>query len=401
MADDLVTRYWCYMCRQRVNPVMEVEPKCPFCDSGFVEEMDGREVPETEDVGSERVLSPWASILLGMMANPSRRRRSRRISRIEENDDSDLDRELESTARRRGRELEEEERRMGREEEENESDTERELDSIVRRRRRSTAILQLLHSLREDFRSDSNDVERERERERDRHSLILINTFNQAIVLQGFVDSDQNQNQDSNSAAFGASIGDYFIGSGLDLLLQHLAENDPNRYGTPPAQKEAVDAMPTVKIEEDIICPVCLEDFKIGMEAREMPCKHSFHSGCILPWLELHSSCPVCRFQLPADETKNSSGTADGSRSGGSGRDGGVGGRRNRSRASTLWPFNGLFSFSDKFGGCLRQISLVLSNEEVNKNIISREVHAGILMLKDGSAVNQTCMVISEAPAAA
>lgn len=353
MADDLVTRYWCYMCRQRVNPVMEVEPKCPFCDSGFVEEMDGSEVPETEDLGSERLLSPWASILLGMMVNPSRRRRrSRRILRIEDDDDSDPDRELESSVRRQRRELEDEDRSMGREEDENESDAERELDSIVRRRRRSTAILQLLHSLREDFRSDSNDVERERdrdrerERERDRQSLILINTFNQAVVLQGFIDSDQNQNQDSNSAAFSASIGDYFIGSGLDLLLQHLAENDPNRYGTPPAQKEAVDAMPTVKIGENMVCPVCLEDLEIGMAAREMPCKHYFHSECILPWLELHSSCPVCRFQLPADETKTSTGAADGNRPGVFIRDGGVGGRRNRTRASSSWPFSGLFSFS-------------------------------------------------------
>ncbi|XP_020587992.1 LOW QUALITY PROTEIN: E3 ubiquitin-protein ligase CIP8-like [Phalaenopsis equestris] len=364
MADDLITRYWCYMCRQRVNPVMEVEPKCPFCDSGFVEEMDGMEVPETDDVGSERVLSPWASILLGMMANPSRRRRGRRILRIEEDDDSDLDREQESSARRRRRELEDEDRRMGREEEENESESERELDSNLRRRRRSTAILQFLHSIREDFRSDSNEADRERdgdrererdgnwerERERDRRSLILINTFNQAVVLQGFVDSDQNQSQDSNGAAFGASIGDYFIGSGLDLLLQHLAENDPNRYGTPPAQKEAVDGMPTVKIEENMICPVCLEDFEIGMKAREMPCRHYFHSGCILPWLELHSSCPVCRFQLPADETKTSRGLTDSSRLGGSGRDGGVGGTRNRLRASASRPFSGLFSFSGSQG---------------------------------------------------
>ncbi|CAI0445505.1 unnamed protein product [Linum tenue] len=31
-------------------------------------------------------------------------------------------------------------------------------------------------------------------------------------------------------------------------MIQQLAESDPNRYGTPPALKSAIDALPTVKI---------------------------------------------------------------------------------------------------------------------------------------------------------
>uniref|UniRef100_A0A0A9EWC3 RING-type domain-containing protein n=1 Tax=Arundo donax TaxID=35708 RepID=A0A0A9EWC3_ARUDO len=64
--------------------------------------------------------------------------------------------------------------------------------------------------------------------------------------------------------------------------------------------------MPNVEVAGDS-CPVCLEDYAAGERAREMPCRHMFHANCIVPWLEMHSSCPVCRFQLPADDDNKSS----------------------------------------------------------------------------------------------
>lgn len=107
----------------------------------------------------------------------------------------------------------------------------------------------------------------------------------------------------------GTALGDYFIGPGLEALIQRLAENDPNRYGTPPASKTAVEALPVVKISEEHLrhdysseCTVCKEDFEVGEETRQLPCKHLYHHGCIMPWLKMHSSCPVCRFQMPTEE---------------------------------------------------------------------------------------------------
>ncbi|XP_050376462.1 E3 ubiquitin-protein ligase RING1 [Argentina anserina] len=105
------------------------------------------------------------------------------------------------------------------------------------------------------------------------------------------------------------NFGDYFFGPGLEQLIQQLAENDPNRYGTPPASKSAVGALPVVKITKELLesdssqCAVCKDSFELDEEAKQMPCKHIYHSDCILPWLELHNSCPVCRHELPTDDT--------------------------------------------------------------------------------------------------
>uniref|UniRef100_A0A453Q901 RING-type domain-containing protein n=3 Tax=Aegilops tauschii subsp. strangulata TaxID=200361 RepID=A0A453Q901_AEGTS len=49
-------------------------------------------------------------------------------------------------------------------------------------------------------------------------------------------------------------------------------------------------------------CAVCMDDFLLGAAAKQLPCNHVFHKDCILPWLDLHSSCPVCRHELPTDD---------------------------------------------------------------------------------------------------
>ncbi|KAK1694926.1 hypothetical protein QYE76_011623 [Lolium multiflorum] len=107
----------------------------------------------------------------------------------------------------------------------------------------------------------------------------------------------------------GGSFGDYFVGPGLEQLIEQLAENDPNRYGTPPAAKSALSALPDVVVTDAMVaaaegadCAVCKEDFSAGEGAKQMPCNHIYHADCIVPWLELHNSCPVCRFELPTDD---------------------------------------------------------------------------------------------------
>ena len=42
-------------------------------------------------------------------------------------------------------------------------------------------------------------------------------------------------------------------------------------------------------------CAVCLEGCQKGHEIVILSCGHSYHNQCILPWLESHSQCPLCK----------------------------------------------------------------------------------------------------------
>lgn len=123
---------------------------------------------------------------------------------------------------------------------------------------------------------------------------------------------------------------------GLDLFDSGPFDlSDWDQRLPPPAAKTAVQTLTVVVVsaeqaDKGLKCPVCLLEFEEQETVREMPCKHLFHSGCILPWLgkvrlnksvtsfpvrrlreELQllllllrsqtNSCPLCRLELPTD----------------------------------------------------------------------------------------------------
>ncbi|KAK7280624.1 hypothetical protein RJT34_25689 [Clitoria ternatea] len=148
------------------------------------------------------------------------------------------------------------------------------------------------------------------------------------------------------------NIGDYFLGPGLEQLIQQLAENDPNRYGTPPAAKDAIENLPSVTVDEQLLkselnqCAVCQDEFEKGSQVKQMPCKHVYHDECLIPWLQLHNSCPVCRYELPTEDSdyeNRSRGNTGGASGGGNGGSGGGNGNRpvrRTFRISLRYPFD-------------------------------------------------------------
>ncbi|XP_029938300.1 E3 ubiquitin-protein ligase RNF126 isoform X1 [Salarias fasciatus] len=101
---------------------------------------------------------------------------------------------------------------------------------------------------------------------------------------------------------------DYAWGAnGLDAIITQLLNQFENT-GPPPADRDKIKSLPTVQITDDHVasgleCPVCKEDYIVGENVRQLPCNHMFHNECIVPWLEQHDTCPVCRKSLSGQNT--------------------------------------------------------------------------------------------------
>ena len=103
----------------------------------------------------------------------------------------------------------------------------------------------------------------------------------------------------------------------LDVLEQSFQEQKPKLT---PANKEFVNNLPRHEIQSDDLsencsCSICMDSFREKETCIELPCGHKFHLNetkeddsedvlCdgLLPWLQKHNTCPVCRYKLPEQE---------------------------------------------------------------------------------------------------
>ncbi|KAK7385707.1 hypothetical protein VNO78_31515 [Psophocarpus tetragonolobus] len=111
-------------------------------------------------------------------------------------------------------------------------------------------------------------------------------------------------------------MSEFLLGTGFDRVMENLSHVESNSGGgnhnnqnNAPASKSAVDSLPEIEINASHMaieshCGVCKEPFELSTMAKEMPCKHIYHSECILPWLAIRNSCPVCRHELPCENAR-------------------------------------------------------------------------------------------------
>ncbi|KAA0710140.1 E3 ubiquitin-protein ligase RNF115 [Triplophysa tibetana] len=123
-----------------------------------------------------------------------------------------------------------------------------------------------------------------------------------------FTNSDITGSQPSSwSSMLHSNPEDYAWGQGgLDLVITQLL-GQTECSGPPPAEKEMISSLPTISISSEqaacqLECPVCREEYSTGESVRQLPCLHCYHSNCIVPWLQLHDTCPVCRKGLDGED---------------------------------------------------------------------------------------------------
>lgn len=95
--------------------------------------------------------------------------------------------------------------------------------------------------------------------------------------------------------------------AGLQLMLNMLTQFEQTLTNPPNLEEDNVivtlDDEEFDKIKVSIAqetletpCMICCCEIEKENEMSELPCKHTFHTECINPWLKEHSNkCPVCR----------------------------------------------------------------------------------------------------------
>ena len=111
-------------------------------------------------------------------------------------------------------------------------------------------------------------------------------------------------------------------GNGLNnFLLNHINDHqfenfiniitafDLQHKGNPPASERAINNLKKIEINDQNInefneqtCNVCLENFNAGQITMKLDCGHYFHEKCIIHWLKMRNTCPVCRHELESND---------------------------------------------------------------------------------------------------
>ncbi|XP_022863030.1 E3 ubiquitin protein ligase RIE1-like [Olea europaea var. sylvestris] len=79
---------------------------------------------------------------------------------------------------------------------------------------------------------------------------------------------------------------------------------DEDKQGTGGGRMVPIDtshgymAEERILLPEDAECCICLCAYEDATELHSLPCNHHFHSTCIVKWLKMNATCPLCKYDI-------------------------------------------------------------------------------------------------------
>ncbi|WCJ25463.1 RING/U-box superfamily protein [Euphorbia peplus] len=143
----------------------------------------------------------------------------------------------------------------------------------------------------------------------DDDSIWENSTLRDLLAIQ---EEDQSDPFDNVEDEFGWEHGLPFTDDLEESLTEILMFDDDVDFAQPPelggrvrcASRKMLENLPRVHLrkEDSIVCTICRDEIVQGETANKLPCSHFYHQACIVPWLEIKNTCPVCRFEFPTDD---------------------------------------------------------------------------------------------------
>ena len=141
----------------------------------------------------------------------------------------------------------------------------------------------------------------------------LFNYASGDIVTEIFGQNNHNifisQNFNNNYAPILGFLSNHNNDTQFESLLNIIMSFDSIHKGNPPASERAINNLKKIEINENNIntfneqvCNVCLDIYKEGQISIKLDCGHCFHEKCIVQWLTMRNTCPVCRHELESND---------------------------------------------------------------------------------------------------
>lgn len=88
--------------------------------------------------------------------------------------------------------------------------------------------------------------------------------------------------------------GPFFINS----LRQQRDNDEPKGLTEDEIDRLATDIFRKGESADDIDCGICTSNMEEDDMVIRLPCLHTYHADCLVPWLQMKSVCPTCKHNL-------------------------------------------------------------------------------------------------------